>query len=240
LKEEMRRNFDATVQPVKGCPGPATWTNEQIFERWGDDNTVYFLNVPDQIMLMTGPAPLDMSDVGDGNGNRSFKESVFYVNPGEQMTSFLCEETKTTTRTFSLPPQASAKVFVDAWEHYQTVPLLVTASGEKGAQVHYEWQFYNYIPIQTGSCRSTHGNGTTESGGVSCPPSMNQSVQHGLTAPIIRTLGHTNRSPMGEFPVSKKTKEQHCIKESERPFLIFKNVEQYPGPSLTMTIKVAQ
>lgn len=236
----MKRNYNATVQPVDGCPGVGTWTNEQIFERWGDDNTVYFLNVPDQLLLGSGPQPLDMSEPGYGNGNRSFRESIFEVSPGTKITTFLCQETKTTTRTFALAPQATAKIFVDAWEHYQTVPLLVTARGRNGESVHYSWQFYNYVPIQTGSCNSTHGKGVTESGGAPCPPSINQSAETGLSAPIIRTLGHTNRSPMGEFPVSQKTKNRHCIPENERPFLIFKNEEPITGPVMMMTIKVAQ
>lgn len=235
----MKRNYNQTVQPVNSCPGSGTWTNEQIFERWGDDNTVYFLNTADQLMLGTRPQPLDMSKPGYGNGNRSFRENVFQVGPAKTITTFLCEETKTTTRTFLLSPQASAKVFVDAWEHYQTVPLLLTASGANGEAARYSWHFTNYVPIQSGSCNSAHGKGTTETG-VFCPPSINQSAETGMTAPIIRTLGHTNRSPMGEFPVSRATKERKCIAESERPFIIFKNEEPLTGPSILMTIKVAQ
>lgn len=165
----MKRNFEST--------GP-NWTNEQVFERWGDDNTVYFMNVPDQLMLMTQPFPLDMDPMGDGNGNRSFKDHLIVAPQGQQVTSFLCQESSNTTRTFLLPPGSSAKVFLDAWSHYQTVPFLVTAAGENGAPVKYAWYLTNYLPIPTHGANATSGEGITESGAV-CPPSMNGSVESG-------------------------------------------------------------
>lgn len=124
-----------------------------------------------------------MDQVGDGNGNRSFVENIFHVPQNQQATSFLCEETQTTTRTFVLSPGASAKVFVDAWKHYQTVPLLVTANGTNGEKVKYKWKFTNYVPIGAvvGDDSRLQGVGVTEGGAV-CPTSTNQSVSYLLSS----------------------------------------------------------
>jgi hypothetical protein len=197
----MKRQYDYTVGGF-GDPGAILarqWENAHIFERWGDDNIVYFSDPVDQTLLGSG-----------AGGTLAFEGShadspILKVAVHQSATTFLCEESDNVKRTLLLEPGASVKVFVDAWEHYQTVPLVVqVAKGHVGGQVSYQWSFSNYLPI--GSPDKISG-----SGGALYYSDIN------LAPPIIKTLGHTNRTPTGEYPVSEATKQKTCYCAPERP-----------------------
>lgn len=214
----MKRQYDYSTGPGinSGRNGGGlcakNWTNQHIFERWGDDNSVYFQD-PTQQMMMNSPAPFDFSDPYFHNSNNypSTEGPVVHVDSHESASTFLCEESQNVKRNISLAPGASVKVYLDAWEQWQTVPISVQVSSKSNKRtIKYEWKFFNYLPI---SGPRTEGSGEVTSG---CPH-ISQSP------PIILTLGHTNRSPTGEFPVTEATKNKKCHCASERPFIVFKN-----------------
>lgn len=211
----MKRQYDYTVRP--GVTLPQEYTNQHIFERGGDDNKFYFTDHPVQITLngSGGPAPWSAGD----------EESVQIVaGPNRAVVTFLCEESQNARRVIQLAPGSSVKIFVDAWEHYQTVPLIMQAMSVSGQSAHLDWRFFNYIPITgpiSGSLAAASGS------------SLN------LQPPVFQTLGHTNRSPTGEFPVSQETKNRACQCASERPFLL---VQAYPDnvDDILMSLKIAK
>jgi hypothetical protein len=264
----MKRQYDYTVGPGSpntnipwshggaGRPGASTrgcgtngggiraqdWKNEHIFERWGDDSIVYFTDTVDQAFLSPtsggGLMPWfeDRTKQTGGNNIPSSENVVLKVPADHTATTFLCEESRNTKRTLVLGPGASAKVFVDAWEHYQTVPLILQVAaanqaptiGQGPQGVSYQWSFFNYSPIG--------GSPTQGSGFAAYCPEIN------LSPPIIQTLGQTDRSPTGEYPVSEETKQKTCCCASERPFFVITNTEaaKSHGRNLIVVIKVAQ
>ena len=78
----MKRQYDYTTMPGPNWSpeGGGTcgqlWTDEHVFERYGDDNTVYFMDVAEQLLLGSGAAPLDLPPTGQENVNRTFIRNV--------------------------------------------------------------------------------------------------------------------------------------------------------------------
>jgi hypothetical protein len=213
----MKRQYDYTVNwPMGGQPGglAENWRDDHIFERWGDDNTVYFTSTPDQLILpfsgLSPYGPIDSSTTDSGTVAEWSK-----VQPGEMRTTFLCEETENVRRQLCLAPSAAVKVFIDAWESWQTTPITISTKG--GGR--YTWQFFNYVPITGPS------SGTSSPGGASSAASTSSlAASTAEFTPVVKTLGHVNRSPLGEFPVSEATKaKSDCCCASHRPYVLIQN-----------------
>jgi len=224
----MKRQFDYTVGPgpdpgAVGCNAAggtlaARWRNDHIFERYGDDNTVYFTDYVEQSFLSGGPSPWNTA---------SSSGAVLRIPTGQRATTFLCEESQNVKRTLQLEPGSSVKIFVDAWEHYQTVPLIVQVGSTNAARIPYKWTFFNYSPI---------GGSPVEGQGVASP--CGSAGELNLQPPIIQTLGHTNRTPMGEFPASEESKQKTCCCAWDRPFLVLENHSS--RGDLLAIVKIAQ
>lgn len=225
----MKRQYNYTVTPSCHASG-RNWENKHIFERWGDDNSVYFTN-EDQLLMSNG-----LLGHGGTDWSHSSKDDVILSVPaGHTVTTFLCEEARNVKRTIRLEgPGAQAKIFVDAWEHYQTVPLIVQAAGV-GSAVAYQWSFHNYIPISSPGPTGPTGAPLSGKGVASYFPNVN------LSPPIVQTLGSTDRTPMGEHPVSDATKRKTCSCAEERPYFLISHtdINRSNGP-LLVVIKVAQ
>lgn len=233
----MKRQFDYTVGPgggvwAPGCRGGGVeaqnWENKHIFERWGDDNTVYFTDTVDQAFLAgaAGPAPWTHQAGAAVNAANNYLPSggVALTAPANHTaTTFLCEESHNVKRKIILEPGANAKVFLDAWEHYQTVPLMVQVAAS-GGNVPYQWSFHNYLPL---------GGGPMKGAGLA-----SSCLDIDTQPPIVQTLGQTDRSPTGEYPVSEATKARTCCCASERPFFYISNTGS--DASLVVVVKVAQ
>lgn len=203
------------------------WENAHIFERGGDDNIVYFTDVVQQELVNSGPAPLDLAPTGQENTNRSFRRNILRVPAGHSITSFLYGADEHVKRVFQMEPNSNVKVFIDAWESWQTVPIFVSVGAKTGNNVPYAWKLYNYIPIASSlTGEDIQGSGKAQV----CSPIEEQ-------PPIIRTLGSTSRSPNGESPVSTQTKNKKCFCDSERPYLVFANKSS--TDSIEMLIKIA-
>lgn len=192
------------------------------------------MNEADQLIMGTGPAPFDypFHALGTGSNNTNHTrpaEVIIRVAPNDFVSTFLCSESENVKRTFLLGPGAKARIFIDAWTSWQTTPINVQAftvnAGNEPAK--YNWKLYNYIPI---------GSGITEGNGVAEYCSQVPADTEGPY--ILTTLGHTNRSPTGEFPVSRATKERECVCASDRPFLVFENESR--SSTVRLVIKVAQ
>uniref|UniRef100_A0A6C0BM63 Uncharacterized protein n=1 Tax=viral metagenome TaxID=1070528 RepID=A0A6C0BM63_9ZZZZ len=231
----MKRQFAYTVGPGPDAGAPRCnpsggtlakhWRNDHIFEREGDDNIVYFTDYVEQSFLggAAGPMPWSMSPTVPTAHNNSIVLEV-----KDQATTFLCEESHNVKRTMCLKPRASVKVFVDAWEHYQTVPLVVQVGAVQSAAP-YRWTFFNYSPI---------GGSPVEGQGLAAPADLEAT---NLLPPIIQTLGHTNRTPAGEFPVSEATKQQTCCCAWDRPFLVIENAaDSAESADLLVIVKIGQ
>ena len=115
----MKRNFDWTVNPGGAICG-SQWTNEQIFERDGDDNRNYFLNEADQLSMRGGPAPWDYPAHGLGTGSNNTAidhaapntDVVLKAVSGELISTFLCEESCNVKRIIFMYPRSAAQVFI--------------------------------------------------------------------------------------------------------------------------------
>jgi len=232
----MKRQYDYTVGPgVNAAPGGGgvcgkNWTNKHIFERWGDDNSVYFQD-PTQKLMMNDLAPFNFSDPYYPTESNNFPRTpaadttvLLKVAPGQNVSTFLCEESHNVKRNLCLGSGASSKVYLDAWEQWQTVPISVQVSSKSKNTIFYDWIFYNYLPING---TPTDGSGQLTAG---CPPIS-------LSPPIILTLGHTNRSPLGEFPVSEATKNKKCYCASERPYIVFTNTTSHSKEKASTTTR---
>jgi len=235
----MKRQYINTLAPGPG-PSPNAFSNvitgqrtagggncpenisdTLIFERWGDDSQVYFIDPVQQFLVNSGPAPIDLD-----TSLREVRKKEISVLPGKQEITELSDDYP--QQTFLLhDANSSVKIFLDAWLPYQTVPINVFASARPSyISPSYHWEFHNYIPI----------GGTAVSGSGSTPvcPSGPMTLLRKEYSPIIRTLGHTNRTPMGEFPVSEETKRRACYCAGERPYLVF----SHTGPNGTAPILV--
>lgn len=203
----LSRNSNHTMQQYL-----RSISNCVILERGMDDNTYWFTDETNQLLKHQQPAPLGLATGIVKPSN----ETSTLVAAGQRAVSHLCSEKNMVKQSFVLESRASVAVFLDAWLPYQTVPIRVTVCALQ-VPVRYSWQFRNYVPI---------GNAPTQGSG------MAMLQDEGL---IIRTLGHTARSPTGEFPLSRETLEKTCIHESERPMLFFRNIDNAP---MTMTIAI--
>lgn len=184
-----------------------------LFERGMDDNTFWYTNEVQQLLKHRQPAPLGLAS--DTAAVRL--PDATYVKT--RLTSRLCNDN--TLQTFLLEPSATVFMFLDAWLPYQTVPIVVTASSTAD-RARYAWSFRNYVPI---------GNASMQGAGwaTPCPEGVEES-------PIIRTLGHTARSPTGEYPLSRETLAKTCMNENERPMLVFRNTDTTSRIYLTIAI----
>lgn len=186
-----------------------------MFERGMDDNTYWFTDEVNQLLMHRQPAPL-----GLGSAAGITKPAAPVTRVRGSHTSHLCSDN--VMQSFLLEPMSSVLVFLDAWLPYQTVPIVASVRSVTQAPVQYAWAFTNYIPIGNAPL---HGRGVA----THCP-------QGDEEAPIIRTFGHTSRSPTGEFPLSRVTLEKQCIHEHERPTLTVRNLD--PVSSMVATIGI--
>ena len=224
LKQKMERQY-LRANPSNGqCPQQIP--DALLFERWGDDNTLYFQDSVQHLLVGSGPAPLGLDQPGKNRDEESIYTEAKYIATGTMQSAHLDSELGFVKQSFVLAAgNGTLKMFLDAWLPYQTVPITVTATklGASGGQ--YSWKFENYVPI--GGCASKYGNGIAQP----CPNLME-------AAPIIRTLGHTNRSPIGEFPVSQATKAKTCYCDEERPVLYFTNIAPPGSSPIQVTVSI--
>lgn len=200
----------------------ASIPNNVLLERGMDDNTYWFTDEVDQLLKHRQPAPLGLANAA---GITKPQAQVTRVPSATTVTSHLCSETGMVKQSFLLEPLASVRVFLDAWLPYQTVPIVVfVRSLSSTTPVRYAWEFANYVPIGNAP-RSGRGLATY------CP-------QGDEEAPVIRTYGHTSRSPTGEFPLSRETLERQCVHEHERPTIHVQNVEARSSMVVTVAIGV--
>lgn len=200
---------------------PEDIPNEYIFERQGDDNLNAFIDPLQQMLINSGAtaSPLQVDQPGNYKVTSSLAHQVPIIT--DPATFQLSNEHP--KQTFILKQGGMLRVFLDAWLPWQTVPFSVSVSSLSWSSVTYVWKLLNYIPIGGGP---TYGKGLA----ALCP-------QGEEMAPMMVTLGHLNRSPLGEFPVSEKTKKKPCCCEQERPALIFANTNPTQGDlQLTITM----
>lgn len=230
----MKRNFDWTANPGGAICG-SQWSNEQVFERDGDDNRNYFFNEADQLSMRGGPAPWDypFHDLGTGSNNTKSEcpeQASLQSVSGQTVTTFLCQESQNTMRTILLYPRSAAHIYIDAWEPWQTTPISVqafTIGASGGQRAGYSWSLNNYVPIGSSV---TSGSGKAE---------FCSQVPHDTEGPtILNTLGSTARSPLGEYPVSAETRAKSCYASNERPFFLFQN--QSHSAVIKLIVKVDQ
>lgn len=225
----MQRQHTYNVGP--GCTPPSAIPNDVLLERGGDDSTVYFVNRTDQLLMGTGPAPLDLASAARPLAPRSGPIEKPVQTPAMGVAC-LRPTPKDTTQAFVLHGGgASAKVFLDAWEPWQTVPLNITieAPGPLMIDTRYSYEFVNYVPLGPVPVR---GKGVAK---LACPWGVE-------SAPTMKTQGNTNRSPRGEFPVSQATREAlQCCHEDDRPYLVVRHEGPKRGASaIRVTVSIAQ
>jgi hypothetical protein len=200
----MQRQFAQFV-----CPNNIS--NEMLFERHGDDNLNYFIDPLQQFVMQGGLAPLgiDTPTTPQLQGNNSYNNSVSQMSQVRQISTISSALISATPQHFLLQPGASLKVFLDSWQPWQTVPVLAQVSA-KSAGGRYSWYFGNYVPIQGSPSGSGEAN--------ICPQGVEADI-------VIRTLGHLNRTPLGEFPVTQVSRVIYESRnEINRPYLMFNNV----------------
>lgn len=213
--------------PLGGGTCGSRIPNDVLFERGGDDNTQYFIDPVQQLLVNSGPAPIALGIPGIEGGRPSSSQIV--QAPLMAVASLRGDSAAHATQSFMLHGGASVKVFLDAWEPWQTIPLNVYASAirEPAVDTRYTWSFVNYVPIGNGPCS---GRGTA----AGCPRGVE-------TPPFLKTLGSTNRSPRGEFPVSQATKDAcACCHEDDRPYLLVSHAGARRGSTpIHVTVSIA-
>lgn len=225
----MQRQFPYNVGPGKnsaarggGGTCPSLIPNEVLFERNGDDSTQYFIDPVQQLLVNTGPAPIAMVNSSGGR----FRPAKVVLTPLMAIASLHDDA----VQSFEIYGGASVKVYLDAWEPWQTTPVNVYVSAVRSPPMDtkYTWEFVNYVPMGGTPC---NGQGTA----IDCPRGVE-------TPPIIKTLGSTNRSPKGEYPVSQATKDAcKCCRECDRPYFLFKHAgARRSSTPVKLTISIAQ
>lgn len=243
----MKRNFPI---PQGSCLDPGSWNMQQRFERQGDDNQEYFM---DNVMQLYSGGPADVSDLNAFIGNvihngsdldneTNFIKNLLISEPYHQITTFLCTESDTISRDILLKPNGSARIFIDAYEPWQTTPINVFAGalpGNNSNTVHtgqqklgttISYHFLNYKPIDSTKCYEG-----------ALPISSANTIKPGWWAshsPIIRTLGSLNRTPNGISPVPDDIKQKQVWSPNERPYILIWNHNQTSNVILRINVAI--